>query len=196
MTKIMLIAPAIALLCGGAMAQLPSVQPAALPEPSASGPASAANDRFMAGHYPARALARGEHGAVAFKVGLDRKGKLQTCVVTHSSGYRGLDNETCELIAFYARFKPGLDEDGRAVASTVTGSVSWGKSDAAARDQQVAYTGYRAETDGLICRRTPKTGSNYVKVKECRTAHDWALQYEQMRAATGKIQAGESNSVL
>jgi hypothetical protein len=58
----------------------------------------AANWNVLLSQYPARARAAGEQGSVGFNVALDREGYATSCVVTQRSGFKRLDEETCELI--------------------------------------------------------------------------------------------------
>ena len=48
----------------------------------------AKNREFVLKHYPARAMAAGEHGIVYFQVKLDRDGRLIGCEVTQRHGFR------------------------------------------------------------------------------------------------------------
>src|SRR5512139_3916765 len=81
-------------------------------------PVQSKNGEFIMRQYPPRAKAAGEQGTVRFQADVDAKGNVMSCKVTGSSGYRRLDDETCEMIVGHATFKPTLDTEGRARAAT------------------------------------------------------------------------------
>ena len=92
-------------------------RPRLWPDPSDKEARNAVNGDVLLSEYPPRALAAGEQGLVGFKVTLDRDGYATGCEVTHSSGHKMLDQETCELILNRATFKGIKDGDGRKVSS-------------------------------------------------------------------------------
>src|SRR5690349_10279574 len=65
----------------------------------AASPGTAATPaEVMQSNYPRESLALGEQGAVNFSVELDEHARIESCVVTKSSGYARLDAATCDLI--------------------------------------------------------------------------------------------------
>src|SRR5262245_54017264 len=83
------------------------------------------NGEFIFRQYPPRAKAAGERGTVRFQAEVDAKGNVMSCKVIGSSGYRRLDDETCEMIIDHATFKPTLDGDGKAREAIHNGIVNW-----------------------------------------------------------------------
>jgi TonB family protein len=84
-----------------------------------------ANNEVILSQYPARARAAGEQGSVVFKVALDRQGYATSCEVTQSSGYKRLDQETCDLILDRGMFKGIRGADGRKTNVVTEGVVNW-----------------------------------------------------------------------
>lgn len=54
--------------------------------------------------YPIISLLKGEEGVVDFKLTVGRNGNAESCKVLETSGYIDLDQKTCELIKFRAKF--------------------------------------------------------------------------------------------
>lgn len=75
--------------------------------------------------YPAEALRYEQEGAVAFRLVVDRSGKVSDCAVTASSGYPVLDAQTCSLVRQRALFTPARDINGEAVTGTYANRVRW-----------------------------------------------------------------------
>lgn len=124
--------------------------------------------------YPKRALAARQQGLVGFSLTLDRAGHPTECQVTHSSGHKLLDDETCELLMMHAVFKPPKDADGNLVNNFRTGGViNWRIPGA----PQTATTAKEVKADPLekkICKRTPRTGSLAGFERRCYTVREWA----------------------
>src|SRR5688572_386371 len=93
--------------------------------PEAKARREAQNFDTLLKYYPRRALAAGEQGLVAFKLSIDRAGHPTACEVTHSSGHRQLDNETCQLILSHAVLKPLTDSNGERKPHVTEGVVNW-----------------------------------------------------------------------
>lgn len=74
--------------------------------------------------YPMEEARAHHEGVVAFALQVDASGHAVKCDVTATSGYAGLDKQTCFLMMRRARFNPAL-ENGRAVDSHVTGNFTW-----------------------------------------------------------------------
>ena len=76
-------------------------------------------------YYPARARKAGEQGLVGFNIRIDKEGQPTNCEVTHSSGHRHLDDETCQLVLIHAKFKPMKDAEGHKINFVTEGVVNW-----------------------------------------------------------------------
>jgi periplasmic protein TonB len=63
--------------------------------------------------YPPVALLRGEEGTVSFTVEVNEQGRVDSCVVTESSGSEALDQDACDELLHYARFTPAKDAQGK-----------------------------------------------------------------------------------
>ena len=149
----------------------------------------AANREFIVKNYPPGAKKRGEQGKVTFRITIEPDGSLGQCDVIESSGFAGLDNETCEIMIFNARLKPVLDEDGRAIRSTQTGFIVWRLPGA---DTQVAATSTPAtmpKPEPVICKRTQKTGSLVAMTKQCMTKDEWKQTEQATRDQMENLQA-------
>ena len=152
-------------------------------------PQQAANREFIVKNYPPGAMKRGEQGKVTFQVTIEPDGSLGTCDVIESSGFAGLDNETCEIMVFNARLKPVLNEEGRAIRSTQTGFIVWRLP---GNDAQVATAPTPAtmpKPDQVICKRTQKTGSLVAMTKQCMTRAEWKQTEQATRDQMENLQA-------
>lgn len=87
--------------------------------------ASAARILSVQLEYPPRSLVANEQGAVSFKVEVLASGKARNCRVTSGSGFAALDKATCDQILTRAIFEPAADANGRAIDSTLEGSMNW-----------------------------------------------------------------------
>ncbi|WP_440846549.1 energy transducer TonB [Sphingomonas sp. 22176] len=74
--------------------------------------------------YPSEEARVHHEGVVAFALQVDASGHAVKCDVTATSGYAGLDKQTCFLMMRRARFNPAL-EHGVAVDSHVAGNFTW-----------------------------------------------------------------------
>lgn len=147
------------------------------------------NGEFLLKHYPRRALDAGEQGLVRFRIVLDGKGEMTSCDVTKSSGYRRLDQETCELIQRYARFKPVVNPEGRAVAATRNGFVNWRLPAGAlpmAKPRPDSLAG--GATEKMICRRGVRTGSLVATDRRCMRDADWTRMSGEARGRMRDVQ--------
>lgn len=144
------------------------------------------NGEFIFRQYPPRAKAAGEHGTVKFRAEVDSKGNVMSCKVVGSSGYRRLDDETCEMIVDHATFKPTLDSGGKAREAIHDGIVNWRlQGSAAAQAPKIAT----ADTpDKIICKRIPKTGSLVSHSRLCMTAREWEHKSDQFQDEWGSLQ--------
>lgn len=75
--------------------------------------------------YPTSDLRAGHQGSVRFKLTIGSNGAVESCAVTESSGYRGLDEAACKYISSRARFEPATDGDGRQVTGTYSNRIRW-----------------------------------------------------------------------
>lgn len=75
--------------------------------------------------YPARDLREGNQGVTRFSLVIGADGRVQSCAVTASSGFPGLDTATCDNVSRRARFEPATDGDGNAVIGSYSGSIRW-----------------------------------------------------------------------
>lgn len=80
---------------------------------------------FSSDDYPKAARQAGEEGAVAFRLHVDKAGRVATCSVTVPSGSESLDGATCSLLTERARFTPALDRKGRPTEDDVSGRIIW-----------------------------------------------------------------------
>ena len=147
---------------------------------SATAPAFAATSvtDLIRANYPAESLARGEEGTVQFSIDLDDQARVDSCVVTRSSGYARLDAATCDLMVLHAQFAPAQTEDGQRVATTRTGHVNWRlpdafRANAARAPLRATFTKEQLEAGRLICKRATQTGT-FLKTKaHCLTKLEW-----------------------
>jgi len=153
---------------------------------SQQSPVQTKNGEFIFRQYPPRAKAAGEQGSVRFQAEVDAKGNVMSCKVTASSGYRRLDDETCEMIIDHASFKPTLDTDGKAREAVHDGVVNWRLAgNAIAPQTQLASAGV---PDKIICRRIPKTGSLIAGSRLCLTKRQWAEAADRNQDHFGEFQ--------
>jgi TonB family protein len=75
--------------------------------------------------YPAEAAAKGEEGAVGFRLEVGADGRVTGCAITRSSGSASLDGATCRLMRSRARFRPALDSQGRPTDDVVASRIVW-----------------------------------------------------------------------
>lgn len=75
--------------------------------------------------YPARDLREGNQGTARFRLSIGADGRVQSCEITASSGFPGLDAATCRKVSQRARFDPATNGDGNGVAGTYSGSIRW-----------------------------------------------------------------------
>ena len=102
-------------------------------EPAAKDQAKVATERasanlpalFTADDYPQAALRRNEQGTVAFKLFIDRRGRVERCDIEKSSGSAALDQATCTILQRRARFKPARGADDQRVTDVTAGRIRW-----------------------------------------------------------------------
>ena len=72
--------------------------------PASAEPMGTSNDGLKFRAYPAESLKNGEEGTVRYRVAINKKGEPMSCEVTGSSGFPRLDEATCQMIVFNAKF--------------------------------------------------------------------------------------------
>lgn len=119
-------------------------------------------------------------------VDLDPDGRVESCAVTRSSGYRRLDVATCDLIVANVSFAPAVTGDGKRVATTRTGRLVWSLPEAfranlARAPRPAPLPADELEALRLICKRTLAPGSQVKTRTHCLTRAEWdlALEYSQ-----------------
>ena len=146
----------------------------------------AKNREFIVKNYPPGALKRGEQGRVAFRITIEPDGSLGQCEVTESSGFVGLDNETCEIMIFNARLKPVRDESGRAVRSSQNGFIVW-RLPEGSTSLATSTAASMPKPDKIFCKRTPKVGSLVAMTKQCMTKEEWMRTEQATREQVDNI---------
>jgi protein TonB len=71
------------------------------------------------------AIRRDEQGTVAFRLLINRRGRVSECQIVSSSGSNALDGATCRILEDRARFEPARDADGKRIADETTGRIRW-----------------------------------------------------------------------
>jgi TonB family protein len=147
--------------------------------------AAGKNGEFLAKYYPRGAASAGQQGLVEFEIMIEKQGWISSCTVTRSSGFALLDKETCEIIVKFARLQPSSSQRGR---RRDKGFINWQLPAGIAPAAPVVSAMARNEpNDPIICKRDPKVGSKIVKIRQCLTAREWALQERQWRDETDRI---------
>ncbi len=144
-------------------------------------------------YYPARARKAGEQGLVGFNIRIDKDGQPTNCEVTHSSGFRHLDDETCQLVLIHAKFKPMKDAQGRKINFVTEGVVNWqipGASGPTVPLAPVAVTLANAP-EKMICKRNVKIGTLAGGERTCMTKRDWERMSDEMMAPYGEWQGAK-----
>ena len=153
---------------------------------------------WIAKTYPKESLAQGEQGVVSFAVELNADAKIDSCVVTKSSGYRRLDRATCDLIVTHAQFAPA-ESAGKRVATIRTGQVNWRLPSEYRQNARLApppapLTAAELEADRLICSSSKSLGSLIKITTFCLTKAEWALaRSEGQRQAEKFVNPSNSN---
>jgi len=148
----------------------------------------ARNGEFISKHYPPGALKRGEQGRVAFQLTIEPDGSIGACDVTESSGFPGLDQETCEVMVHYARLQPVRNDEGRAVRATTPGHIVWKLPNGATKIASATAPTTALKPDKVICKRTQSTGSLISKTKQCMTRSEWARTEQNTRDQMDSLQ--------
>lgn len=174
--------------CLFAAAALLTAAAALAQAPDASAERNAKNWDVLHQMYPARAVLAREEGLVGFKVKIDAAGTPTSCQVTHSSGHPLLDQETCQLIISHATFKR---PEGSSLSQerSYDGVVNWKLPTTPATVVPAAPTriAEAAAPDKIICKRTPKVGSNAAFERTCMTETEWKRTLKEGRETWEKI---------
>jgi len=147
----------------------------------------AKNREFIVKHYPPGALKRGEQGRVAFRITIEPDGSLGACDVTESSGFAGLDAETCEIMLHFARLKPVQNEEGRSVRTQSDGFIVWKLPDTVTQIASTAAT-KMPKPAGVVCKKVQKTGSLIASTKQCMTREEWTRTEQVWRDEMDHLQ--------
>lgn len=171
-------------------------EPAAVAPNDDIGVEQTKNGAFIFRKYPPRAKAAGEQGDVTFRAEYDKKGSILSCEVTKSSGFKRLDDETCELIVKHARFKPELLYDGKRKDGIQLGLVEWRIPGAPppTADQSSKQAAFD-NPDKIICKKIPRGGSLVIMSKQCLTKREWEFQSDEARDTLGEAQRRASQRV-
>lgn len=150
--------------------------------PAAKAAREAQNFDTLLKYYPPRALAAREQGLVGFTIKIDKAGHPTECEVTHSSGHRLLDDETCQVILIHAVFKPVTDAAGNKTNQVTEGVVQW-KIPGPGGQPIVAPTEVTAANapEKMICKRALRMGTLADYERTCMTRRDWKRMSDQMK---------------
>ncbi len=75
--------------------------------------------------YRSRWIMEELSGTARFTLAINASGKVTGCTVTRSTGHAPLDAATCDLVTKRARFEAARDGNGKAVAGTYSGTITW-----------------------------------------------------------------------
>ncbi len=142
----------------------------------------AANYDTLLKFYPRRALAAREEGLVGFTMTLDKAGHPTDCQVTHSSGHRLLDEETCALMLIHGEFKPARNEAGNKAAHVTEGVVNWKIPGGGAVKPVVPTQMAVADApEKMICKRSLRMGTLADYERTCMKRSEWKRMSDQMK---------------
>ena len=82
-------------------------------------------DYFGSNDYPAVAVYGLASGTVGMVTLIDEAGKLESCMVTQTSGNASLDAQSCAIVTERAKFDPALGSDGKPAKSGTTLRIRW-----------------------------------------------------------------------
>lgn len=75
--------------------------------------------------YPAESMRLGEEGTTAFRLTIDKAGKVSDCSIRVSSGYDRLDQTACRLLKERGSFSPALDVKGKPTIGYFSNRFVW-----------------------------------------------------------------------
>jgi TonB family protein len=106
------------------VAQVATSLPSSPPPPSGTGDL---RTLFSVTDYPPMAIQQHMQGTVVADLWISEKGKPSRCQIVRSSGYELLDDTTCKILLWRARFTPARDAFGKPVKDKVrTPPITWG----------------------------------------------------------------------
>jgi TonB family protein len=146
------------------------------------------NGEFLWKYYPPGALKRGEQGRVAFRLTVEPTGVISACEVTESSGFKSLDEETCEIMGQYAQLKPVRNADGRAIRAKQDGFINWKLPPGAVRIASASPGKTMSKPDDMICRKDITTGSLIATTKVCMRRSEWSRASEDQKQHWSEMQ--------
>lgn len=88
-------------------------------------PSSDAGRWVIDADYPRADFLAGNRGIATYLLNVDPEGAVTSCRIVDSTGFPGLDKQTCALMVIRATFHPALGSDGRPVASYYINRVFW-----------------------------------------------------------------------
>lgn len=80
---------------------------------------------IVSNDYPILSMLMMEEGRVIVYLGVDKRGRVDSCEVIQSSGFVRLDDLTCRQLQRRARFDPPVDGNGQPYAGSYVQSVRW-----------------------------------------------------------------------
>ena len=134
------------------------------------------NDKIQFAAYPRESLRRGEEGVVGINVLTDSQGRLRDCAVTKTSGYRALDEASCDLLLEHMRMRPYLAPNGGGVVRRQDGQVVWKLPPGYAAAGKPGPPGQKIAAERKICHVQTKTGSLVASQRVCLTKAQWQQQ--------------------
>lgn len=148
-----------------------TASPVLAAEPQPPTPSNNPGEWVTTADYPSEAFGQGTSGTVGFRVIVARDGKVSNCQVISGSGSQALDEATCRLVSFRARFTPARDGRGNPVEGAYSNRVRWvlPPGSAPRRNPQAGLLIFSAlvSPDGKIsdCRIEQSEGSNDQNMK-------------------------------
>ena len=137
------------------------------------------NEKIQFAAYPPGALRRGEEGIVGINVLTDAQGRLRECSVVKSSGYRDLDQASCDLLLDHMKMKPYLAPGGGGIVRRQDGQVVWKLPSGYAPATATTPIGTKVAIERKICHVQTKTGSLVGSQRVCLTRGQWQQQVAQ-----------------
>ena len=145
--------------------------------------------------YPKASLAAGEQGLVGFLIGIDAAGSPTKCQITHSSGYKTLDEETCKLIMVHATFKrpEGLSPSQQ---RTYEGVVNWKLPTTPLTMVQEIPKPVLASAapEPQICKRSVRIGTLAGFERTCMTQREWDKQTAETQDYWNELQGRRAST--
>ena len=162
---------------------------------AATSPIIARNRFVVDKSYPAASALRGEQGDVTFRIRTNRKGQVDSCQVISSSGYRRLDEATCDMVLRGATAKPLQNANGLNIAGVRDAYVEWRLPAQYAINQAAFDTRPGKASVAIMCHREMRKGSIIVEQKICMTAEAWNRQTIDAQYQTQAYQRGPGSGL-